>query len=376
MTVRDERRHDDALVDSGRGWSHRAATVHDRDDQARLFNACFGKAKDARTFVWKYDDNPDGSAISRVAVDPDDGRVVGGYSYVPRRFRRDGEPLVLMQASDAMTDEAWRGKGIFTGLDDAVAERAADAGVPWAYAYSGRLSLKGFLRNGWECLGHAPLWRRCFRSRRALGRLGRISVLAVHAAPLVDVALGWRTRATLRDAARTGDDFTVTRAERFDERVDALFDEVAPRAGLVGERSARWLDWRYVDNPTGRQEVWLLERGERLDGYLVAEFVDGHAYLVDHLARDGAAADRLVGLFVTAAAERGMHEATALHFDHAPIVPHLRRWGLRSPRGRKPFRDVFPWIVRACAATASERDRAMDRWHLVDGDRDAEHMSP
>lgn len=376
MTVSDERRSD-ALVESGRGWSHRTATPDDHGDQCRLFNACFGKQKDERTFAWKYDDNPDGPSISRVAVDPADGHVVGAYSYVPRRYRRDGEPIVLMQASDAMTDVEWRGKGIFTGLDDAVAELTAEVGIPWAFAYSGRLSLKGFLRNGWECLGHAPLWRRSFRSRRPLGRLGRVSVLTVHAAPLVDVALGWSTKALLRDAAADAPaELSVARVERFDERVDALFEEVHPRVGLVGERSARWLNWRYVDNPTQRQELFLLERGDRLEGYLVAEFVDGHAYLVDHLARDARVAERLVALFVTTAAERGMEEATALHFDHAPIVPALRRWGLRRPRGSKPFRDVFPWIVRACAGHAEEADRAMDRWHLVDGDRDAEHMSP
>ncbi len=367
-----------ALVDSGRGWAHRAATPADHADQRRLFNLCFNKQKDDSTFAWKYDENPDGPAISRVACDPATGAVVGGYSYVPRRFRRDGEPVVLMQASDAMTEPAWQGKGIFTGLDDIVCALAAQDGIPWAYAYSGRLSLKGFLRNGWECLGHAPLWRRCFRSRRSLARSGRIAPLAVLASPLVDLALGWRARVTLRrlDELENGET-VLERVERFDGRVDSLFGKCCPATGLVGERSAAWLNWRYIDNPTQRQEVFALSEGDRLDGYIVAEFVDGHAYLVDHLARDAAASERLVAFFVGAAIERDAEEATALHFDHAPIVPLLRRWGFKRPRGTKPFRDVFPWIVRRCADDGDhDADRAMHRWHLTDGDRDAEHMSP
>src|SRR5437870_2800762 len=99
------------------GWTVRAAGPGDEAAQAALFNTCFRKDKDAATFAWKYRGNPDGPAIGRVACDGE-GRVVGGYSYMPRRFLRDGRPVALMQASDAMTLPEWQGRGIFTGLDD------------------------------------------------------------------------------------------------------------------------------------------------------------------------------------------------------------------------------------------------------------------
>ncbi len=355
-----------------RTWVARPATEADREDQRRLFNTCFRKQKGRDTFDWKYARNPDGPAISRVACAPD-GRVVGSYSYVPRRFRRDGQPVVLMQASDAMTDPEWQGRGIFTGLDDSVCAAAGEAGSAWAYAYSGRLSLKGFLRNGWKCLGHAPVFRYRFRSRRSLGRLGRLAPLAKRLAPLVDLSLGGRTR------ARFGGDTSaleLQRLERFDERVETLFDAVCPASGLVGERSAAWLNWRYVDNPSNRQECFGLVRGGALAGYLVAEFVDGNAYLVDHLAATRGDLATLLRAFTTLAWTREMEEATAMHFEHHPVVPLLTELGYERPRGSKPFRDVFPWIVRACRDDAPPADLALDRWHVSDGDRDAEHMSP
>ena len=354
-------------------WTARPATSDDREDQRRLFNTCFRKQKSVDTFLWKYERNPDGPAISRVACAPD-GQVVGSYSYVPRRFRRDGESVVLCQASDAMTDPAWQGKGIFTGLDDVVCAAAGEAGSAWAYAYSGRLSLKGFLRNGWQCLGHAPVFRYRFRSERSLRRLGRIGPLAARLAPLVDLSLGGRARARFGASDGSGTEELV-RLDRFDQRVDALFDAVCPPTGLVGERHADWLNWRYVDNPTGRQECFALLRGEELAGYLVAEFVDGNAYLVDHLAAGPDDLATLLRAFTTLAWTREMEEATAMHFDHHPAVPLLLQLGYERPRGRKPFRDVFPWIVRACREDAPGADLALDRWHVSDGDRDAEHMS-
>ena len=352
------------------GYTVRAAVPADEARQALLFNTCFRKQKDARTFAWKYRENPDGPAISRVACDAQN-TVVGGYSYVPRRFRRDGVPLVLMQASDAMTLPEWQGRGIFTGLDDLVCAEAGRQGVPWAYAYSGRISLKGFLRNGWQLIGHAPVWRLRFRSRRSLARAGRLAPVLAPLAPALDVLLGWSARRRLGSGPQE-----VERIARFDAAADELSDACVPPRGLFGERRAAWLDWRYVDNPTRRQECFALRRGGRLDGWLVAEFQEGNAFLVDHLARDEASRATLLSAFALAARERGMEEATALLFEHHPAVRRLATLGFARRRSRaKPFRDMFPFIVRACRTDSPTEDLDITRWHLADGDRDAEHMS-
>lgn len=356
-----------------RSWSWRAAGPDDYEEQARLFNTCFRKDKGPETFRWKYGENPHGTALSLVACDAA-GRIVGGYSYVPRRFRRDGGSVVLMQASDAMVDPSARRQGIFTGLDDIVCEQSGERGIPWAYAYSGRLSYTGFLGNGWQAIGHAPVLRYRFRSRRGLLRLGRCGPLAARAAPLLDRA--WRRR-DRRLSVHDDDVAALTRVQRFDQAFDALFERCVPALGLIGERDAAWLNWRYVDTPSRRQECWALRSpdGRRVVGWLVGEFVDGNAYLVDHLAEDDAVRARLLAAFTTLAHHRGMQEATAMLFEHHPAVPALLALGWQAPRRRKEFRDIYPWIVRACGESADPIDLAMTRWHLADGDRDAEHMS-
>jgi len=355
------------------GWSWRAAGPEDREDQRRLFNTCFGKDESVETFVWKYERNPHGAALGRVACDPA-GRVVGGYSYVPRRFRRDGVRLVLQQASDAMVDPGWRRRGVFTGLDDVVAEEAGKAGVPWAFAYSGRLSYRGFLGNGWRDIGRARVFRLTFRAAPMLARLGRVRPAVALLAPVLDVVLGWKARRLLRSRGLLT---RLERIERFDTRVDELFEACVPPRGLIGERDAPWLNWRYVDTPSGRQECYGLADADsgRLDGYLVAEFFDGHAYLVEHLARDERVREALLRAFAVMAAAREAREATALHFDHHPAAPLLARLGWSRSLKRRLFRDMFPFIVRPCGPHA-DGDLDVTRWHLWDGDRDAEHMSP
>ena len=342
-----------------------------------LFNASFGKQKDRATWAWKYTANPHGPAVARVACAAD-GRVVGAYAYVPRRFRLDGRPLLLMQASDAMTAPDHRGQGIFTGLDDIVCEAVGAAGVPWSFAYSGRRSFSGFLRNGWEHIGDVPLWRLVYRSRRALRRMGRLGPALALGAPLLDVLLGWRRRAALALPAGGLDrgERRLVRLERFDERAAELFEAAAPRRGLVGVRDPAWLDWRYIDTPTRRHECFAVERDGALDGWLVTEWVDGHGYLVDHLARDAATRRFLLLAFAVLGERRGAQEATALLPSHHPSVADLPALGFRARPGGRAFRDVFPFIVRRCRDDAAPAARQLEAWHLADGDRDAEHMSP
>jgi GNAT superfamily N-acetyltransferase len=357
-----------------RAWTARAAGPDDYEDQRRLFNLCFGKTKGVDTFRWKYAENPHGPAVSQVACDAE-GRVVGGYSYVPRRFRRDGEKIVLMQASDAMVDPSARRQGIFTELDDVVCELAGKQGISWAYAYSGRISFNGFLGNGWECIGHAPVYRYRFASRRGLARAGRMAPLAVLAAPLLDGVYRLRDRRLARHRSAR---LALEPLSRFDATATELFEACVPARGLMGERDAAWLNWRYVDNPSQRQECFALRStdGSELLGWLVAEFSGGNAFLVDHLARDDRARDALLAGFTCLAHERGMAEATAMLFAHHPSVPVLLGYGWKAPRQDKPFRDMFPWIVRACRDDSAAEDTEMVRWLLADGDRDAEHMSP
>ena len=369
-------------AETGGGWIAREATPADHADHARLFNACFRKQKDERTFAWKYDDNPDGPAIARVAVEAPGaptagaagapGRVAGAYAYMPRRFVRDGRPNVLMQASDAMTDEGWRGRGIFTGLDQLVASEAGRRGVSLAFAYSGRLSLNGFLRNGWRIIGHAWMYRRHFRHRPGLLRVPRVGPAAALLAPLLDA---WAARADRRRLPAEGAE-ELRRIERFDAGVGRLFASAAPRVGLVGVRDERWLNWRYVDTPSRRHECYGLYRGDRLRGYVVAELAGSQAHLIDHLAEDGDARLALLAGFTAWARRRGLDEATALLFPHDAAVPVLGELGWRAPLRRKPFRDIFPFIVRACRSDAPVDDFTMTRWHLADGDRDAEHNGP
>src|SRR5262249_27052859 len=158
---------------------------------------------------------------------------------------------------------------------------------------------------------------------------GRAGPLLLPAAVLLDVVQGWRDRRLL---ALPDGPASLQRLQRFDERVDRLFTACAPRTGLVGVRSAAWLNWRYVDNPTGLQECHATRRGEQVLGYVAAGLQQGTPFLVDPLAADEPSRAALLAAFTALAHGRGMEEASALLFAHDPAVPALAGLGYRRPR--------------------------------------------
>ena len=64
-----------AVMGAATDVSNEELSIHlcgpeDRDEQARLFNACFSKPIDAEGLRWRYDRNPHGTAISLLSRPP------------------------------------------------------------------------------------------------------------------------------------------------------------------------------------------------------------------------------------------------------------------------------------------------------------------
>lgn len=360
----------------------RRAAESDASVLMELFATAFGKRRDERTALWKYFENPHGRALTYLARGVGDGeereRDGGAYSYVPRRFRLGRRAFLGMQASDAMVDPAFRRRGIFTSLDDRAAADAAAAGAAFAFAVAGRRSMRGFLRNGWRVIGtyrtHVALLDPAALARRrapgwlspAVGAAGRLLGLLGRVRPADDPAVR-----PLRDP------------EEVDRRFDDLFERRAPALGLVGVRDAAFVRWRYLENPTGRHRLRVLEEGGRLRGYLVFErtrTIDRHrAWIVDLLADCAEVEDRLVRAAFHEWLEDGVEVAVFQALPHPALRSLLRRHGFVPHPRKRPFRTATPFIVRALAAPDDLAGGALldpAAWYVTDGDRDVEYVSP
>jgi len=81
-----------------------------REEQARLFNACFKKSLEAPALEWRYDQNPHGASVSLLARPAAGGDGVCGYACSPRLALVKGDEATLApigQTGDVMTHPDW-----------------------------------------------------------------------------------------------------------------------------------------------------------------------------------------------------------------------------------------------------------------------------
>ena len=116
---------------------------------------------------------------------------------------------------------------------------------------------------------------------------------------------------------------------RFDERIDAFFEEASKPFDFIVDRSAHYVNWRYCDPRGGIFIPVLAELDGKILGYAVLKMSGGLGYVADLLAlpgrRDVAAA---LMRYAIAAARR--HRAMALSCWmplHHPYTGLLRRHG-------------------------------------------------
>jgi GNAT superfamily N-acetyltransferase len=348
----------------------------DREEQARLFNACFKKQLAAPALTWRYDRNPHGKAVSLVAR-PQGGEGVCGYACSPRLALVRGDEATLApigQTGDVMTHPDWRKRGIFSDLDRRCMQETARLGWPLVFGLPNRRSAHIFLGLGWEQVGTIRPWTfvlrvtpRAREHRRADGRLKAWTLGLARGA-------GRRARQGLREAS--GGQFGVRRIARFDEAVTAISRRVEPHFELMVRRDADYLNWRFVENTAGlHTPLGVFAANGELAAYVVVQAPReglGIGYLVDVLAADEAALAQALeaGLAQLEAAGAELVQSTAV--DGSWWQARLVEAGFQSPRAENHLLVILHTNRPEHPLARAARDAS--RWYLTDGDRDDETM--
>ncbi|MGH8900393.1 MAG: GNAT family N-acetyltransferase [Egibacteraceae bacterium] len=128
-----------------------------------------------RLYRWKHVDNPFGRSFGWVATDS--GRLVGVRLFMRWRFRQNGELVNAVRAVDTATHMDYRGRGVFSSLTRHGLDALAEAGVAFVFNTPNDQSRPGYLKLGWEPVGHLPLALH-LRSVTVLPRTARARVPA------------------------------------------------------------------------------------------------------------------------------------------------------------------------------------------------------
>jgi hypothetical protein len=237
----------DLLVARRDGFRVREYRSGDEVQILPIFEGSFHVRRSLERWSWEYRENPHGNLTISVAFDQG-GQMVAHYAGYPVRFRDGGErlPQPALQVGDTFTLPAVRhvGRGPTSLL--------------------GRTVRHFYAR---FCAG-----RVAFNYGFNTGNIQRFSMAFVGARRLEDIPfyvlpLPERRPPPPSRLERAFGGWRVERVERFDARWDAFFDSVAPAHGMLVERDARYLDWRYARCPDAPYVTFAAWRRGRLAGW-------------------------------------------------------------------------------------------------------------
>ena len=303
-------------------------------------------------FAWWFDRNPAGEGIVSLAVD--EGDVIGVAAMSFFKTRLEGVETRLAIPVNVATDARYRGRGVFSTLQEANEEAAAAAGSPLTVTFPNAKSYPIFIRRlGWIDLPRLRLWARPLRAagvvRYALGRPGE------------------RGGMRAADGTATRHGLEVRPLERFDAELDELGARAAAGYGSHFSRDATYFNWRYLDSPRDYR-CFGAYRGADLAGVAVVGHTFKHGVSAGFLADLVAAPDdtRAIRALVSRAAAEVKGGADALVLLPPRSSAH-RRALVRA--GFAPTNKKLRFIGKPLRAGVRV-DESADAWHFTLGDFD------
>ena len=131
------------------------------------------------------------------------------------------------------------------------------------------------------------------------------------------------------------------------------------------DRSAEYLNWRYISNPLARHEIVTARRNGRLVGYVVWTRGGEDASIVDFFGEDDAGmARRLVAEIMALAQERGVMTLSVSMNEAHPWLSLFCEMGFR-------VRDSVPVVIIPSKTFPHKIDPQLTGWYLMQGDRDS-----
>ena len=298
--------------------------------------------------AWKY--SPAGS--SRWVVD-DGPKLVGHTGFVALPLQLAGRDALAGTSGDAFTDEAWRGKGVYSALSRRVdAELRPRTALQFAWFHDG---WSGFqLGLGWQHLGRLE-WRRALVAPLRAG----LDHLGLRGRRVASRADRWIWRAPKSDPGLAASPATAA-------SLDQAWAHVAGRWPLSLRRDAAWFAWRAAE-PTRASEVHVAWRDARPLGAIAFRSEPGRFGARGLLLDASFAPDEpdvatfLVAHATATLARSGVHHVSALAvpgsvWDQALAANDLRPRGVGYDLGVLPYTTLPSAPPCAWALTGAEGD--------------------
>jgi hypothetical protein len=314
---------------------------------------------DAR-FDWVYCQNPHGQGRLWVATDHGGQTIVGIAAAFPRHMRVSGRHELAWVLGDFCVSDAYRSVGPALALQRACLAEIGKGAIRFCYDFPSAGMMAVYRRLGIRPFGMMVRLNTVLRLESRLAGVVGSSAVVRGLGAIANGALAFRHRRRVRTAGLE----VSLHGTPFGAEFTDLYRRYTGHGSVMIERSADYLNWRYLANPVQRHETLTARREGQLVGYVIFRQEDRTAVVVDLFTVDqsGVGID-LVQSVVGHARQRGLDAVSISLLESSPWVTSLRQAGFTQ-------RETSPVVVHA-SPEASPNVGDERAWHLLHGDRDS-----
>ena len=298
---------------------------------ADLFHVTYGRAMSDELWRWRFRDSPAGPSIIELAWD--DNILASHYAVAQVALSASGEKVSSGLGVTTITHPDYRGLGLFRTLAKSAFEHSAESGLAIVWGFPNRNSHRGYIQDlSWLDIWEIPTLR-------------------------------WRLPEPL---ALPTPSCTSAEVDSFDERFDALWEDVKLSHYVMVRRDHKYLTWRYIANPMEQYRILISQDTSGLLGYAVFKRYNNELQVVDLLTKDDVEIGRQLVIEVARIARQESLEAVSLWLNVTnPLHRVLERLGFEND---SPITYFAGLILRP--DVLDERVYDYRNWHLTMGDSD------
>ncbi len=237
----------------------------DLESLLNLLKTCYDGWHNSPYWVWKYQNNPDGSPIIWVAEDK--GRIVGCYILNPVSLRIGQVKVKAAQSVDAAVHPNYRGAGLFKKLASNAINQASRDGIAIIYAFPTEIAFKGQLRIGYSPVFAIPKMFTVFRARSLVEKTETENPLLQSARVAAILLPNFPLKKTNVDLNKN---LELRKVERFDSRFEAFWKKACnENVNIMVEKNAAYLTWRYFEHPEIEYTSYVCQNRGEIVGFIV-----------------------------------------------------------------------------------------------------------
>lgn len=322
---------------------------------------CITHSSDDCRYNWLYLSNHEGRVKSWLAIDEDSGRVIGTAAAFPRRFYYGEHEIFAWVFGDLCLDSEYRSLGPALQLQRACLGVLKENRGLFCYDFPSASMVAVYQRLGFPLTARMLRLAKLLRIDRKVREIVRFPPVERAFSLFGNTLLKIMSTIPLPDASvelsvhhgRCGKEFSI-----LDREQQSLL-------GIRSQRSAEYLNWRYVDNPLATYEIITARRHGELKGYAVCLQSGEDASVVDLFGvSDPAIVKGLLTEIVAWLSKRGVMTLSVWLNDSHPWLSWYTDIGFR-------VRDWAPIVCVPSPAFANVVDLRATKWFLMQGDRDS-----